>query len=578
MSASKSTSLVPAAGYLRRSSDSHTQVASLPEQREAIQRYADEHGYKIVRWYTDDAISGDDTRNRQGFLQMVSDARERRDFTAIICWDRARFGRFDSIEYGHYVFPLREAGIHLATVIDGVTDWSDASGRIVANVLQEGKHQQLIDHSANVTRGQLGAANNGSWIGSPPYAYRVEGPKKSKRLILDDPGKVAVVRRIFKEYTREGLSLNAIAVRLNAEGYLSPGGRVNGWRFDTVKVILENPAYTGDYVACRYSYGKYHTIKRGNVAKANGRCRRPQEEWIVRRDHHDAIIDRPTFEEAQTILARGKTGRSPHTRETNPYILSGLLRCGRCGCMLYGLDCRGPSRFYECGNRKYNGPENCEGTTVRENKVLEGIAEHLEQWLGFDGEALGAAAYYGETLTAEDLPEAFKAVRKLVLPPTLPVADRKRLQRQLEQLEANLARARANLVLLDAENIPAAQERIRQLDQERALVEKELRDSKPPAEKEVNEVVLEVVTSLHALAYCCRVLARPVDPEWEVKGSLESAAPANVRRFLNRVDRIVCHTTKRGQGHGTRHVFQRGEIIIRGVGQVTSNLNPHLTG
>lgn len=97
-------------------------------------------------------------------------------------------------------------------------------------------------------------------------------------------------------------------------------------RFDTVKVILENPAYLGDYVGGRASNGKYHAIRQGAVARSNGhRCRKPESEWIVFHDHHPAIVDRKTFTKAQAILARGKTSRSPHTPETNPYLFTGLL-------------------------------------------------------------------------------------------------------------------------------------------------------------------------------------------------------------------------------------------------------------
>src|SRR5437899_1970944 len=104
--------LVPAVGYLRRSTDK--QEASIPDQTKAVQRYADEKGYRILRWYTDDAISGDDTANRLGFRQMLADAREERaDFKAILCWDQDRFGRFDSIEAGYWIHPLRQAEIVL---------------------------------------------------------------------------------------------------------------------------------------------------------------------------------------------------------------------------------------------------------------------------------------------------------------------------------------------------------------------------------------------------------------------------------------------------------------------------------
>src|SRR5262249_27667480 len=155
----------------------------------------------------------------------------------------------DSIEYGYYVFPLREAGIHLATVTDGVTDWNEVHGRIVAGVMQEGKHQQLLDQSANATRGQLAAMKNGGWAGQPPYGSRLEGPEKARKLVPGDPGRAEVVRRIFREYV-EGRSLAEIARGLSADGFVTPSGEVPGvlrrgrpacWQSTTIRGILKNP-------------------------------------------------------------------------------------------------------------------------------------------------------------------------------------------------------------------------------------------------------------------------------------------------------------------------------------------------
>ena len=62
---SKSKRAVLAVGYLRRSTSK--QEKSLDDQRSEIERYAAEHGYEIIRWCEDDAISGDATEKRIGF-------------------------------------------------------------------------------------------------------------------------------------------------------------------------------------------------------------------------------------------------------------------------------------------------------------------------------------------------------------------------------------------------------------------------------------------------------------------------------------------------------------------------------
>src|SRR5262245_13603394 len=151
---SKATSaLVPAVGYVRRSTDK--QEASIAEQKKAIQQYADEKGYKIIRWYTDDAISGDDTEKRLSFQQMLADAQNRRDFQVILCWDQSRFGRFSPQEGGYWSHLFSKAGVRLVTVDKGLIDWNDFTGWLTYSVDQHAKHEFLKQLSKDVARGQL---------------------------------------------------------------------------------------------------------------------------------------------------------------------------------------------------------------------------------------------------------------------------------------------------------------------------------------------------------------------------------------------------------------------------------------
>ena len=169
----KQNGLIPAVCYYRMSSDK--QETSIPEQREAVERYAADNGYRIVREYVDEGISGDKTSKRVEFQEMHHDACNGRDFDVILCWDQDRFGRFNSLEAGYWIHPLMQSGITLATVNDGPIDWTDYTGRVMYQLKQEGKHQFLRDLSANTTRGLLAKAKRGEWVqGKPPYGYAVK--------------------------------------------------------------------------------------------------------------------------------------------------------------------------------------------------------------------------------------------------------------------------------------------------------------------------------------------------------------------------------------------------------------------
>ena len=59
-----------AVAYLRCSTD--RQDYSVSDQWDALQKWAKQNGYAIIRKYSDDGISGAKAEKRPGFLQMVS--------------------------------------------------------------------------------------------------------------------------------------------------------------------------------------------------------------------------------------------------------------------------------------------------------------------------------------------------------------------------------------------------------------------------------------------------------------------------------------------------------------------------
>ncbi len=149
----QASGLVPAVGYIRMSTDK--QEDSPEQQRAEIVKLAKREGYRIVRWYEDHAISGAKTHKRRDFRRMTRDAEDMGDFQAILCWDQDRFGRFDSLEAGEWISPLRRVGVQLVTVVQGRINWEDFAGRIIYQITQEGKHHYLVDLSRNALRGMI---------------------------------------------------------------------------------------------------------------------------------------------------------------------------------------------------------------------------------------------------------------------------------------------------------------------------------------------------------------------------------------------------------------------------------------
>jgi DNA invertase Pin-like site-specific DNA recombinase len=567
--------LIPSVGYARRSTEK--QEASIPEQQKAVEQYAGDHGYQILRWYVDDGISGDATDKRHQFLRMLQDAQEVGDFKSILVWDQDRFGRFDPQEAAYRTYPLARAGIFLVTVDKGPIDWKDFVQWLTYSVNQHAKHQFLKDLSKNVLRGQAEAAKeNGSWIGRIPRGYTLEGPRKHKQLVPGKPAEVAVVRRIFAEFVDDGRSLTEIADRLNQDGV--PSGKGGTWRYDAVRAILENVAYVGTFRFNVSSRSKYSHCKGNRILPGGARGRNDEADWIVKPDHHEPLIDRATFKQAQRLLKRQKMGKRS-SGENNPFLLSGLVRCGACGGPTWGYLHRGVPR-YECARQRERGDCPGHGCSIREDALLRFVADYIEgEFASLDGDKLAWRAERKE-LKPGDLPKAFAKLKRMIRPPAQPLRDRERLEKQAKALAGDIDKARRNLVLLDAANIPAAQQQIRELEAGRQRLELELR-RRPPSEEEVNAEVMQLLRDLYWLEIYFRLTADPQERDLEAGKDgcyLTGDFRPVLRQFLRRVESITVWTRKEGTGTGTRHTFERGELVLCKAGDGADSLVRGVTG
>ncbi len=319
--------------YVRMSTSK--QDTSPERQRRELKKYCDDHGYTITKEYADLGVSGDNTRKRPQFREMMKLAAEG-TITHIVAFDNSRLGRFNSLEAGKWYEPLQESGCVLETIADGVVDFDEWGPRVSQMIKQEADHSVTVATSRAVVSGQTKKAvqANGYPGGPDPYGYR----RVAKRVPADTggtkvigvlevvPEQSKIVQRVFELYNQPGGTLRSVAIQLNAEGHLSPAGKV--WRKNTISRLLTNRLYRGDYVWGRRQTGRYHT-RNGEI----GFKKRKKSDGVTYTDPivHEGVLPRIISEDVwnntQYLLQRRqKETMTPAVKKT----LSGVIFCSDC--------------------------------------------------------------------------------------------------------------------------------------------------------------------------------------------------------------------------------------------------------
>jgi DNA invertase Pin-like site-specific DNA recombinase len=135
--------------------------------------------------------------------------------------------------------------------------------------------------------------------------------------------------------------------------------------YHSVMRILHNPLYAGAYAFGRRA--QRTLIVDGRARKANGLCK-PRDEWsVLLRDNHRGYITWREYEENHKLLAENAHMNKNCDRKSargGRALLTGLMRCGRCGRMMrvfYG-NAKGNAHRYQCrGDDTHVGAGLCIG-------------------------------------------------------------------------------------------------------------------------------------------------------------------------------------------------------------------------
>jgi len=346
--------------YARYSSDKQRE-ASIVDQVRLCEERAAREGWRVVKRYTDHAISGASLM-RRGIQALMQDAQSGK-FDLVLTEALDRISRDQEDIAGVYK-RLRFAGVRIYTLSEGEIAELHIGFTGTMSALY------LKNLGEKTWRGQSGRVRAGKSGGGNCYGYDVVQslskagePERGDRRVNEK--EAAIVCSIFNEYA-SGRSPKAIARMLNDRKIQGPTGQawgpstINGnWRRGTG--ILNNELYIGRLVWNRLSY-----IKNPDTGKRVSRLNN-KSALIITDVPELRVIDQDLWDRVKERQRGLRRLPSFHEKQRPRMLLSYLLKCGSCG----GGFSKVSQNHYGCSTSRNKGT--CDNRlTVRQN-TLEGL-------------------------------------------------------------------------------------------------------------------------------------------------------------------------------------------------------------
>ena len=302
------------AAYCRVSTDNEDQANSFDSQQRYFRQYIERNpDWELYEIFADEGISGTNTKKRKEFNRMIACAKNG-DFDLIITKEISRFAR-NTLDSIYYTRDLKKHGVGVIFMNDNINTLDgDAELRlaIMSSIAQEESRKT----SERVKWGQKRQMEQGVVFGRSMLGYDVKGGK----MYINEEG-ARIVRLIFHKFVKEGKGTHVIARELREEG-IAPM-RVKEWQNTVILRVIRNEKYCGDLVQKK----TYTPDFLSHEKKYN----RGQEEFVIIKDHHEPIVSRELFDEANRILDEKSLSQEGKAKHSSRYPFSGKIKCGCCG-------------------------------------------------------------------------------------------------------------------------------------------------------------------------------------------------------------------------------------------------------
>lgn len=345
---------------------------SIQNQRTLLQKYAEDHGFRNIRFFVDDGYTGTNF-NRPAMQEMLSLV-EAGQIGTIIVKNMSRFGR-DYLQVGHYteiVFPSRN--VRFIAVNDGVdSEHGDSDFTPVRNLFND---FYAKDTSRKVRAVIRAKGMRGEHLNRPPYGYLEDPIQKGHWMI--DPETAPIVKRIFG-LAMEGKGHESIAAILEKDRILMPTAvykQRHGkplpahpyhWSDATVGAILERIEYTG--CTCNFkTYSKSYKLKK--------RIPNKPEDMVITDGTQEPIVPKALWDRVQEL--RQQRHRSLQRAERQG-MFAGITFCADCGKRMHFATCKsfeGKQDHYVCSGYK-SGRGECTCHFIREEVLRDIVLERI---------------------------------------------------------------------------------------------------------------------------------------------------------------------------------------------------------
>lgn len=372
-----------AALYIRLSKEDgdKNESYSVTSQREILKEYIKQRpDIFLFDYYVDDGWSGTNF-DRPAFCRMMQDIYDGR-VNCVVVKDLSRFGR-NYTDAGHYLddvfvrFGVRF--IALNNGVDSISNSMNAATKCITVGVQNVINESVAATTSVNVRGTLNVSRKqGKFIGSfPTYGY-LKDPNDHHKLIIDEET-APVVRQIFQWFL-SGKSIIGITKTLNAMGIPNPstykmqkgwnyrhtsGKRNDGlWCDSTVRRMLSNQMYIGNMVQGKNTTISYKIKQCKSV---------PKSDWIIVENTHAPIIDKETFEKAQSLFHRN-TRTAPAKTEID--LFAGFVKCADCHRAMSKKTNRHPYgtyQYYRCVTSRKMDSGACSSHSIRIDKLERAV-------------------------------------------------------------------------------------------------------------------------------------------------------------------------------------------------------------